>query len=372
MRELSEKMGNAIHLEQGEPDFKTPRHIVEAARAAMEEGFTHYTSIPGMLELREAIADKLSRENGIDADPTQITMTTGTQEAMMVTALALLDPGEEALILDPYYPSYFEDTLLAEAVPVAVPLNEEGGYEVELEVLERKVTTKTKMIWMCNPSNPTGHVFSKRDLEIVAEFAQKHNLIVFSDEVYEKLVYDGARHISMASLPGMGDRTITVNGFSKAYAMNGWRIGYFVAEKNISAELSRIHYFATMCANTISQRAALAALTGPQDCVREMVAEYDRRRKTVIDGLNKIERLHYVVPKGAFYVFPGFSNIKISDEELAVYILQKTGVVTVPGSGFGKTGEQHLRISYSVQSAQVEDAMKRIGQALARNDVIWA
>jgi aspartate/methionine/tyrosine aminotransferase len=368
MRELSEKMGNAIHLEQGEPDFKTPRHIVEAARAAMEEGSTHYTSIPGMLELRKAVADKLGRENGIDADPSQITMTTGTQEAMMVTALALLDPGEEALILDPYYPSYFEDTLLAEAVPVAVPLNEERGYDVELEVLERKVTTKTKMIWMCNPSNPTGHVFSKNDLEIVAEVAQKHNLIVFSDEVYEKLIYDGARHISMASLPGMRDRTITVNGFSKAYAMTGWRIGYFVAEKEISAELSRIHYFATMCANAISQRAALAALTGPQGCVHEMVREYDRRRKRAMDELNKIDRVHFVTPKGAFYVFPWFSNLKISDEELAVYILQKTGVVTVPGSGFGKTGEQHLRISYSVQSAQVEDAIRRIGQVLENAD----
>jgi len=364
MRELSEKMENVIHLEQGEPDFRTPSHIIEAAKAAMDKGFTHYSSVSGMLELREAIADKLNRENGISVDPGQVTITSGTQEAMIVAALTLLNPGDEALILDPYYPSYVEDTLLAEAIPVPVPLNEERDFQIDLQTLESKITTKSKMIWLCNPSNPTGHVFTKGELETLAEVAQKHDLFVFADEIYEKLVYDGARHVSVASLPDMGNRTITVNGFSKAYAMTGWRIGYFAAEKKTSAQLSRIHYCATMCANEISQRAALVALRGPQDCVREMVAEYDRRRKTIFAGLNRIEGAHYTVPKGAFYVFPKFSNSKLSDEELAVYLLEKAGVVTVPGSGFGKTGEQHLRISYSVQHGQVEDAMKRIRLAL--------
>jgi len=370
MRELSEKMQNVIHLEQGEPDFKTPTHILDAAKAAMDEGATHYTVIPGLLELREAIAHKLSDENDIDADPTQeIVLTTGTQEAMLVAAMGFLDAGDEALILEPFYPSYFEDTLLVGGVPIPVPLNEKTGYRIEEEAVERRITGRTKMIWLCSPSNPTGHVYSREDLEIVSEVAQKHNLIVFADEIYEKLVYDDARHISIGSLPGMQDRTITVNGFSKAYAMTGWRIGYFAAEKKISAVLSRIHHFATLCANVISQRAALAALTGPQDCVREMAAEYDRRRRTIIDGLNRIDGVSYVEPKGAFYVFPKFQNIDLSDEALAVYVLKEGRVVTVPGSGFGKTGEHHLRISYSAPNEDVEEAMRRIAQALkVRND----
>ena len=369
MLELSAKMENVVHLEQGEPDFTTPKHILEAAKDAMERGFTHYTEINGTLELRQAIAEKLQKENGVDADPqTEVTVTSGSQEAMFIAALGFLNPGDEALILDPYYPAYFEDTLLAEAVPITVPLNEEKNYGIEMGVLERKITSKTKMIWMCNPSNPTGHVFSKRDFEIIAEVAQKHNLIVFVDEIYEKLVYDGARHISIGSLPGMEDRTITVNGFSKAYAMTGWRIGYVVAEKKLSATLRKLHYYTILCPNAISQKAALSALTGPQDCVKEMVTEYNRRRKLVINELNRIESLSCMIPKGAFYVFPNFSSFEKSDEALALYLLEKAGVVTVPGSGFGKAGEGHLRISYSIPYEQVEEGMKRIRECLESRD----
>jgi len=369
MLELSAKMENVVHLEQGEPNFITPKHIMVAAIEAMESGFTHYTEINGTLELRQAIAEKLQKENGVDADPqTEVTVTSGSQEAMFIAALGFLNPGDEALILDPYYPAYFEDTLLAEAVPITVPLNEEKNYGIEMGVLERKITSKTKMIWMCNPSNPTGHVFSKRDFEIIAEVAQKHNLIVFVDEIYEKLVYDGARHISIGSLPGMEDRTITVNGFSKAYAMTGWRIGYVVAEKKLSATLRKLHYYTILCPNAISQKAALSALTGPQDCVKEMVTEYNRRRKLVINELNRIESLSCMIPKGAFYVFPNFSSFEKSDEALALYLLEKAGVVTVPGSGFGKAGEGHLRISYSIPYEQVEEGMKRIRECLESRD----
>ncbi|GAI36008.1 unnamed protein product, partial [marine sediment metagenome] len=259
------------HLEQGEPDFTTPSHILDAAVKAMKNGFTHYTEINGTLELRQAMAEKLEKENGIDADPrTEITVTSGSQEAMFIAALGFLNPGDEALILDPYYPAYFEDTLLAEAVPITVSLDEEENYRVNMEALDGKITKKTKMIWMCNPSNPTGHVSSKEDLEIIAEVAKRHNLIVFMDEIYEKLVYDDSKHISIGSLPGMESRTITVNGFSKAYAMTGWRIGYVVAEKKLSDTLRKLHYYTTLCPNAISQKAALAALTGSQDCVREM------------------------------------------------------------------------------------------------------
>jgi len=365
MLELSARMENVVHLEQGEPNFTTPKHILEAAKDAMERGFTHYTEMNGTLELRQAIAEKLEKDNGIDVDPqTEVTVTSGSQEAMLIAALGFLNSGDEALVLEPYYPAYFEDTLLAEAVPITVPLSEERDYGIELEALERKITTRTKIIWICNPSNPTGHVFSKEALEVIAEVAQRHNLIVFVDEIYEKLVYDGARHISVGSLPGMEDKTITVNGFSKAYAMTGWRIGYVAAEKGLSAILRKMHYYAVLCPNAISQKAALAALTSPQDCVQEMVAEYNKRRELVINELNKIESLPYTAPKGAFYVFPNFSSFDRSDEALALHLLEKARVVTVPGSGFGKAGEGHLRISYSAHYEQVEEGIKRIRMCL--------
>lgn len=367
MLELSAGMENVVHLEQGEPDFVTPKHIVEAALKAAEKGFTHYTEINGTPELREAIAEKLEGENGIDADPeTEITVTSGSQEAMLIAALGLLNSGDEALILDPYYPACFEDTLIAEAKPVPVSLDEKESYTIDQEALERKITRRTKMIWMCNPSNPTGHMFSKQELEMIAEVAQRHDLIVFADEIYEKIVYDHARHISIGSLPGMEDRTITVNGFSKTYAMTGWRIGYAVAGKKLSTILRNLHYYAVLCPNSISQKAAVAALAGPQDCVHQMVTEYDRRRKFMFQELNEVGSVPYVKPKGAFYVFPNFSNFERSDEIFASDLLKEAGVVTAPGSGFGKAGEGHLRISYSVSYEQLKEGMTRIKRFLEK------
>jgi aminotransferase len=365
MLEFSTGMENVVHLEQGEPDFITPKHILKASTEAMKQGFTHYTATEGSLELRQAIAEKFAREHDVDADPqTEVTVTCGSQEAMLVAALGFLNRGDEALILDPYYPAQFEDTLLAEAKPVPVPLSEENDYRVHTEALESKITRRTKMLWMCNPSNPSGHVFSKRDLENIAEVAKKHDLIVFCDEIYEKIVYDGVRHISIGSLPDIKERTITVNGFSKAYAMTGWRIGYIVAEKKLSAILRKLHYYAALCPNAISQKAALAALTGSQDCVQEMVKEYDKRRKYVLNELAKMKSVHYNVPKGAFYVFPDFSSYDRSDEKLALHLLEKARVVTAPGSGFGNAGEGHLRISYSVPFDQVKEGMQRIRSCL--------
>jgi len=365
MLELSSGMKNVIHLEQGEPDFTTPKHILKTAVEAAEKGYTHYTETDGTLELREAIAEKLEKDNGIDADPqTEVTVTSGSQEAMFVAALGFLNRGDEALMLDPYYPACYEDTLLAEAKPVTVPLDQAKDYRIEMEALENGVTERTRMIWMCSPSNPAGHVFSRQDLEVIAEVAKKHDLLVFADEIYEKIVYDGIKHISIGSLPGMEDRTITVNGFSKAYAMTGWRIGYMAAGKKLSATLRKLHYYAVLCPNAISQKAALAALTGPQDCVQEMVKEYGRRRGFVLHELEKIASISYTRPKGAFYVFPDFSSYEKSDEILAPRLLKEAGVATAPGSGFGKAGEGHLRISYSVSYQQISEGMERIRRCL--------
>ena len=369
MLELSRGMKDVVHFEQGEPDFSTPQHIVEAAVNAAQKGFTHYTEMDGTLDLRQAIADKLEKDNGIEVDAqTELTVTSGSQEAMFIAALGFLNAGDEALVVDPYYPAYFEDTLLAEAKPVAVPLDEKEGYRVDAEALEGKVTKKTRMIWLCNPSNPTGHVFSRQDLEIIAEVAQKHDLLVFSDEIYEKIVYDGVKHISLGSFSGMEDRTITVNGFSKAYAMTGWRIGYIAASKKLTETLRKLHYYAVLCPNAISQKAAVAALTGPQDSVREMVAEFDRRRKHVLSQLDKVVNVHYVKPEGAFYVFPDFSSFEKSDEILASRLLKEAGVVTAPGSGFGKAGEGHLRISYSISYEQVRKGCERIKEFLQKTE----
>lgn len=365
MLELSAGMKDAVHFEQGEPDFATPEHIRDAAVKAIQKGVTHYTEIDGTLELRRAIAEKLEKDNGIDADPqTEITVTSGSQESMLIAALGFLNPGDEALILDPYYPACFEDILLAEAKPIPVLLDESSNYGIGIDDLEGKIAKRTKMIWMCSPSNPTGHVFSKQDLEIVAEVAKKHNLMVFVDEIYEKIVYDGAKHVSIGSLPGMEGRVVTVNGFSKAYAMTGWRIGYVVAENKLSAALRKLHYYAVLCPNAISQEAAVAALTGSQDCVREMVTEYDKRRKLMLHELDKVEYLSCNRPEGAFYVFPNFSSLERSDEVLATRLLKEVGVVTAPGSGFGRAGEGHLRISYSISYDQVKKGMEQIRKCL--------
>jgi aminotransferase len=365
MLEISAGMKDVVHFEQGEPDFATPGHIVDAALEAAKKGLTHYTPIDGTVELRQAIVQKLDKDNSIDVDPkSEVIVTSGSQEAMFDTALGFLNPGDEALILDPYYPACFEDTLLAEGKPVPVSLDEKEDYRVELEALERRTTNKTKMIWFCNPSNPTGHVFSKSDLEVIAEVALKHDLIVFADEIYEKIVYDDANLVSIGSLPGMKDRTITANGFSKAYAMTGWRIAYVAADKRLAGTLRNVHYYATLCPNAISQKAAVAALTGPQHCVKEMVAEFDRRRRYVFKELDRINRLRYTRPKGAFYVFPMFTGFEESDEEFAMRLLKEAKVVTTPGSGFGKSGEGHLRMSYSVSFEQIKEGMARIRKFL--------
>ncbi len=346
---LSEGIGGEIvNLAEGDPDFKTPEHIIEAAKKAMDEGFTHYTSTFGILELREAVAEKLERENKIELNPkNEILITSGTQEAMFITALTLLNHGDEALVLEPYYPAYVTDIELAGAVPVPVPLKlDNGEYMVEEEILESHVTPRTKMIWFCNPSNPTGHVFSRNDLEAIVNVACRHKLLIFVDEIYEKIIYEG-RHLSIGSFTEACDRTITLNGFSKSYAMTGWRIGYIAAHRDLIEKISSMHYYTTLCPSSVSQKAALAALTGPQEPVREMVKELKERRRTALKALNRIKEVYYCKPRGAFYIFADFSRYEVDDVKFAREILLSKKVLTVPGSGFGKSGGGYLRISYS-------------------------
>jgi aspartate/methionine/tyrosine aminotransferase len=363
--ELAAQSKDVVHFEHGEPDAPTPQHIVNAAHEAMMRGETHYGPTPGLPDLRKAIAGKLERENKIPiSGPQEVLVVSGTQESMFLTALAFLGEGDEALVLDPYYPAYFEETMLAGAKPVPIPLNANNSYRIEAEYLEKFVTPKTKMLWLSSPVNPTGHVFSRSDLEAVVAVAERNDLFVFADEIYEKLVYDGTEHTSIGSLPGMRERVITANGFSKSYAMTGWRVGYVAGNRRFIDQMGKLHYYAVLCASTIAQRAALAAISGPQDCVREMVSEYAKRRTVVLDALKKINGVSYVTPKGAFYAFPNVSRFNKDDEAVARTLLQQSSVATVPGSGFGQAGSGHLRLSYSVAMSDIREGMSRLQHGL--------
>lgn len=356
---------DVIHLEMGRPDFDTPGHIKEAAKQALDEGVVHYTSNYGTPELREAIAEKLLKENGIQVDPeNEVIVTVGANEAILLTMLALLDPGDEVLIPDPVWLHYFYCAQLAEAKPVHVPLREENKFQIDPSDLERAITPKAKMIVVNSPHNPTGAMLGVETLEAIAQIAIENDLLVLSDEIYEKIIYDGVQHHSMASLPGMADRTLTVNGFSKAYSMTGWRLGYVAARKNLIDSLIRVHQYSVTCATSFAQRGAVAAYRGSQDNVRDMVSEFGRRRKFLVEALEGIEGVSCVRPEGAFYVFPSVRGLGVSDEKLANYLLQEANVALVPGSAFGEYGQGYVRLSYANSYRNIEMAMERIEKAL--------
>jgi aminotransferase len=365
--ELEREGKKVIHLEVGRPDFDTPQHIKEAAKQALDEGFVHYTSNYGAPELRDAIAGKLLKENGIQVDPeNEIVVTVGANEAILMTMLALLDPGDEVLIPDPIWLHYFYCAQLAEAKPVHVPLSGENKFQFDPADLERAITPKAKMIVVNSPHNPTGAVLSKETLEAIARIAIEHDLLVISDEIYEKIIYDGAQHHSLASLPGMADRTLTVNGFSKAYSMTGWRLGYVAARKNLIDSLIRVHQYSATCATSFAQKGAVAAYRASQDCVREMVSEFDRRRKFLVEALENMEGVSCVRPEGAFYVFPSVKELGVDDEKLASYLLHEANVALVPGSAFGEFGRGYLRLSYANSYQNIEAALERIAKALRK------
>ena len=361
--DLASKSKDVSHLEHGEPSFPTPPHIQEAAIKAMRDGFTHYGPTPGLPELRETISKKLVKENKVPVDgPNEVIVTSGTQEGMFLAAMAFLGPGDEALVFDPYYPAYFEETLIAGATPRLAQLTPDS--KIRPDQIERQVTSKTRMVWVNSPANPTGHVFSRRDLEEIAAVAERNDLLIFADEVYEKLVYEGAEHVSIGSLPGMEGRVITANGFSKSYAMAGWRVAYLAANKELINQMNKLHYYTVLCASTIAQKAALTALEGDQECVRDMVREYDRRRSATLEELGKMDQVSVARPKGAFYAFPDISALSKDDEAVAETLIRKFSVATVPGSGFGPAGTGHLRLSYSVSLEEVREGLERLRNGL--------
>jgi len=365
--EMVHKMKDVIRLEAGDPDFKTPDHICEAAKKAVDEGYTHYTSSFGMPELRQALARKLKKDNGIDADPeTEIVVTAGASCAVNIAILSTINPGDEVLIPDPTWPHYEACVTLADGVAVHYPLLEKNQFRADIEDIRKRITKKTKMIVVNSPSNPTGGFMEKRDIEAIAETAKDYNLLVLSDEVYEKIVYDKLRHISIASLPDMKERTITVNSFSKTYAMTGWRLGYAVAKQEIAAEMAKLNLYSNSCPSSIAQRTGIAALSGPQDAVVMMAKEYERRRNEIVKGLNEIEGITCVKPRGAFYAFPNVSSLGMSSQDAAMFMLKEAKVSTVPGSGFGGYGEGYLRLAYSNSIENIVKALVRIRNAVEK------
>ncbi|MEW6232181.1 MAG: pyridoxal phosphate-dependent aminotransferase [Chloroflexota bacterium] len=356
-----------IHMELGRPDFDTPPHVKIAAERALEQGLVHYTSNYGLLELRQAVARKLQRDNGLDYDPDgEIAVTVGVSEAIFSIMSAFLDQGDEVIVPGPSWLNYLRIPAMMGAQVVPLPLPAENGFQLEPEMLEKAITPLTKMLVLISPHNPTGAVLQKKTLESVAALVQQHDILVVSDEIYEKIIYDGQEHVSIAALPGMKERTFLLNGFSKAYSMTGWRLGYVATDRELMGPLIRVHQYVTACATSFAQAGGVQALNGPQDCVAQMVAEFQRRRNLVVNALNRMPGLACHMPQGAFYAFADISAFGLSGPELALYLLEKGGVAVVPGEAFGDHGRGYLRISYANSYDQLSEGLERMGRALAR------
>jgi len=349
-----------INLGTGTPDFPTPAHIIEAGKGALDEGYTSYTPWIGIPQLREAIAAKLQTDNDLRVDPeSEVLVTTGTQEALMVTMLSLIDPGEEVLIPSPYYGQYEQDLILAGGRLVPVPTFEQDDFEVDPREIEKRITSKTKAILLVSPSNPTANVLYRETLDGVAEIAEKYNLIVISDELYEKYVYEDYKHYSIGSFPGMWERTITINGFSKCYSMTGWRVGYIAAPARFISGMLPIKHAMTICAPAMSQWAALAALTGPQDWWREVITEYGKRRRFWMESLDEMG-LTYGVPRGAYYIFVSITSTGLSSEQFVAALREEARVVVGSGAHYGEEGEGYVRVSLAVPFSLLEEGLDRM------------
>ena len=353
-----------IHLEIGEPDFTTPSNIIEAAVQALRRGETHYTPSPGILPLREAIAEEVSRTRGIPVSPDEVVVTPGGKPIMFFSILALAEPGDEVIYPNPGFPIYESMINFVGATPVPVPLREEKDFRFDVQELLDKITPKTRLIIINSPQNPTGGVLSRSDLEAIAEAAQHHDFMILSDEIYIRILYEG-EHVSIASFPGMKERTIILDGFSKTYAMTGWRLGYGVMPKALSPHISRLMTNSNSCTSTHTQYAGIEALKGPQDESYAMVAAFKERRDVIVAGLRQIPGFRCVEPKGAFYVFPNITGTGWKSKPLADYLLDKAGVATLSGTSFGEYGEGFIRISYANSVENLKRALQRIGEAVA-------
>lgn len=368
MMEKATKMQQAgervIHLEIGRPDFDTPERIKRAADESLAQGHVFYTSNYGTPELRSTIADKMLEKNQVRYDPSEVLVTVGVGEGTFAGMAAFLNPGDEVLVPNPVWLNYIHVPESLGAVPSTYSLKEGNDYQVDFAELESKITSRTKMLVLVDPSNPTGGVFSRETLDCLAETARKHDLLVLSDEIYERLVYDGVEHVSIASLPGMKERTITLGGMSKAYSMTGWRLGYLCAPREIVQACVRVHQYTVTCAPSFVQDASVVALRECDEDVEAMRREYQRRKDYVVKAINAIDGLSCNNPKGAFYVFVNVKSLGRSSVEVAEYMLDHAKVALVPGSAFGSEGEGYLRLSYAAAYEEVVEACERIEKAV--------
>ncbi len=359
-------MDGVLSLGIGEPDFITPERIRNACVASLAQGQTMYTSNHGLLELRQAISGHITKVHGVEYNPEkEILITVGVSEALDITLRAILNSGDEVIVLDPSYVSYKPCVVMAGGVAVPAETSSADGFRVTADIIESAITERTKAILLCYPNNPTGMSLPAEELERIAALAVKHDLIVISDEIYEKLTYDMA-HLSIASLPGMKERVVTLNGFSKAYAMTGWRLGYIAGPVDILNAAVKIHQYVALCAPIMSQTAAVEALKDKGSEVEEMVAEYNRRRRLIHQGLNAIG-LDVPMPDGAFYIFPSIKRTGLTSEKFAESLLFEEKVAVVPGTAFGACGEGYVRCSYSTSYERIEEALIRIEKFVRRH-----
>jgi aspartate/methionine/tyrosine aminotransferase len=350
---------SVIHLEIGEPDFETPANIREAAKRALDYGWTHYPPFFGVPALREAIAADAARRKEVPVKADNVVVTPGAKPVMYYAMLALIEPGDEVIVPDPGYPIYESMARFAGGTPVPLPIRQEHGFRADVDELASLITRRTRMLVLNSPANPTGGLFTREDIVRIAELALEHDLVVLADEIYGRIVYEG-EHVSIASIPGMLERTIILDGFSKTYAMTGWRLGYAIVPDVLLYPFSRLIINSVSGTSAFSQIAAIEALTGPQDAVEAMVEEFEARRDLVVDGLNAIPGVECLKPSAAFYVFPRIGATGLDGAELADRLLHEAGVCVLAGTAFGHQGREHIRISYANSRENLTEALARI------------
>ena len=363
---LLEKKGkDIIHLEIGEPDFDTPNNIKDAAIKALKEGYTHYGPSAGLPEVREVIAQYVSKTRKINAKPEQVVVTPGAKPIMFFSILALANQGDEVIYPNPGFPIYESVINFVGAKAVPIKLREENDFRLDTDELKKLVTDKTKMIIINSPQNPTGGVLTKDDLKVIAEIALSKDIMVLADEIYSRTLYDGEHH-SISSFPGMQEKTIILDGMSKTYAMTGWRLGYGVMREDLAVLIAKLQTNSNSCTASFTQRAGIECLTGPQDEAEKMVAEFKKRRDVIVKGLNSIPKISCKTPQGAFYVFPNIKQTGWNSKKLADHLLENAGVAVLSGTSFGEYGEGYIRISYANSVENIKKGLERIEQALSK------
>jgi aspartate aminotransferase len=364
-KQLEKKGKNIIHLEIGEPDFDTPNNIKEAAIKALKEGYTHYGPSAGLPEVREVIAQHVSKTRKINAKPEQVVVTPGAKPIMFFSILALANEGEEVIYPNPGFPIYESVINFVGAKPVPIKLREENDFRLDTDELKKLVTDKTKMIVINSPQNPTGGVLTKDDLKEIAEIALSKDIMVLADEIYSHTLYEGEHH-SISSFPGMQEKTIILDGMSKTYAMTGWRLGYGVMREDLAVLIAKLQTNSNSCTASFTQRAGIECLTGPQDEAEKMVAEFKKRRDVIVKGLNSIPRISCKIPQGAFYVFPNIKQTGWNSKKLADHLLEEAGVAVLSGTSFGEYGEGYIRISYANSVENIKKGLERIEKTLSK------